>query len=43
MRALAVVPVNKQLSAERRAAFFDGARPGFADRHRVWLAREANW
>ena len=43
MRALAVVPVHKQLSAERRAAFFDGARSGVADRHKVWLAREANW
>ena len=42
MRALAVVPINKQLSAERRAAFCDGARPGFADCHTVWLAREAD-
>jgi hypothetical protein len=40
---LAAVPINKVLSAELRAAFFDGARPGFADRHKVWLSLEARY
>lgn len=40
---LAAVPINKILSAEVRAAVFDGARPGFADRHKVWLTLEAKY
>lgn len=40
---MAGVPLTKFLSAEVRAAFFDGARPGFADRHKVWLTLEAKY
>ena len=40
---LAAVPINKLLTAELRAALFDGARPGFADRHKVWLTLEARY
>jgi hypothetical protein len=40
---LAAIPINKVLSAELRTAFFDGARPGFADRHKVWLTFEARY
>jgi hypothetical protein len=40
---LAALPINKLLSAELRAAFFDGARPGFADRRKVWLTLEAKY
>jgi hypothetical protein len=40
---LAAVPINKVVSAELRTAFFDGARPGFADRHKVWLTLEARY
>lgn len=40
---MASVPLTKILSAEVRAAFFDGARPGFADRHKVWLTLEAKY
>ncbi|WP_332766836.1 hypothetical protein [Phenylobacterium sp.] len=40
---MASVPLTKILSAEVRAAFFEGARPGFADRHKVWLTLEAKY
>lgn len=40
---LAGVPLGRRLSAELRAALFDGARPGFADRHKVWLTLEARY
>lgn len=40
---MAGVPLTKILSAEVRAAVFDGARPGFADRHKVWLTLEAKY
>lgn len=40
---LASIPINKLLSAEVRAAVFDGARPVFADRHKVWLTLEAKY
>lgn len=40
---MAGVPLTKLLSAEVRAAFFDGARVGFADRHKVWLTLEAKY
>ena len=40
---LAATPLNKVLSAEVRAAFFDGARPGFADRQKIWLTLEAKY
>lgn len=40
---LAAVPLGKQLSAEARVAVFDGARPGFADRRKVWLTLEAKY
>jgi hypothetical protein len=40
---LAAVPLTKALSAEARAAVFDGARPGFADRTKVWLTLEAKY
>ncbi|UTP38441.1 hypothetical protein M9M90_14610 [Phenylobacterium sp. LH3H17] len=40
---MASVPLTKILNAEVRAAFFDGARPGFADRHKVWLTLEAKY
>ena len=35
------VPVNKLPSAELRAAFFDRARPGFADRCKAWPTLQA--
>jgi hypothetical protein len=35
------IAATKMLSAERRVAVFDGARPGFADRHEAWPAFEA--
>lgn len=41
MRVLPAVPVKKEINAELRAAFFDGARPGFADRHKAWLTVDA--
>lgn len=40
---LAGVALTKTLSAELRTAIFDGARPGFADRHKVWLTLEAKY
>lgn len=40
---LASVPLNKILTAEIRAAVFDGAPPGFADRHKLWLTLEAKY
>jgi hypothetical protein len=40
---LAALPISKLLSAELRAAFFDGARPGFADRRKIWLTLEAKY
>lgn len=40
---VAGVPLSRNLSGEVRAAFFDGARPGFADRHKVWLTLEAKY
>jgi hypothetical protein len=40
---LAALPINKLLSTELRAAFFDGAQPGFADRHKIWLTLEAKY
>lgn len=40
---LAAVPLNRLLTAEVRTAVFDGARPGFADRHKVWLTLEAKY
>ena len=40
---MAGVPLNKILTAEVRAALFDGARPGFGDRHKVWLTLEAKY
>ncbi|MBJ7410301.1 MAG: hypothetical protein JHD15_08040 [Phenylobacterium sp.] len=33
-------PLTKALSAEVKAALFDGARPGFADRTKVWMTLE---
>lgn len=40
---LAGVPLTKSLSAEIKAAFFDGVRPGFADRQKIWLTLEAKY
>lgn len=40
---LAGVPLTKLLSAEVRVAVFDGVRPGFADRQKVWLTLEAKY
>jgi hypothetical protein len=40
---LAGVPLTEFLSAEVRAAVFDGARAGFSDRHKVWLTLEARY
>lgn len=40
---VASVPPTEILTAEVRAAVFDGARPGFADRHKVWLTLEAKY
>lgn len=40
---LVSVPITKHLTAEARAASFDGARPGFADRQKVWLTLEAKF
>lgn len=40
---LAAVPINQVLSAEPRTAFFDEARPGFADRRKVGLTLEARY
>ena len=37
---LAAAPVTKALTAEVKAAFFDGDRPGFADRSKVWVTLE---
>lgn len=37
---LASAPVAKGLTAELAAAFFDGTRPGFADRSKVWVTLE---
>lgn len=37
---LLAAPLSKQVSAELKAAFFDGARPAFADRTKVWLTLE---
>jgi hypothetical protein len=37
---LAGMPISKRLGAELKAAFFDGARPGFADRSKVWMTLE---
>ncbi|HEY0649346.1 hypothetical protein [Phenylobacterium sp.] len=33
-------PLSKMVSAELKAALFDGARPAFADRTKVWLTLE---
>jgi len=40
---LAALPINQRLSTELRAAFFDGARTGFADRRKIWLTLEAKY
>ena len=37
---LTAAPLTKALSAEVKAAFFDGARPGFPDRTKVWVGLE---
>ncbi|MBL8556208.1 MAG: hypothetical protein JNL41_18165 [Phenylobacterium sp.] len=37
---LASLPLTPKLSGEVKAAFFDGARPGFADRTKLWLTLE---
>ena len=40
---LAAAPITDMLTAEAKAAFFDGARPGFADRTKVWLTLELKY
>ncbi len=40
---LAAVPLSKLLTAEARVAVFDGARPGFADRQKIWITLEAKY
>jgi hypothetical protein len=40
---LAGLPLSKTLTAEIKGAFFEGARPGFADRHKIWLTLEAKY
>jgi hypothetical protein len=40
---LAATPLNSVLSAEVRAALFEGDRPGFADRQKVWFTLEAKY
>ena len=40
---LATTPLNAVLSAEVRAAIFQGDRPGFADRQKVWFTLEAKY
>jgi hypothetical protein len=37
---LAGAPITRRLSAELKAAFFDGARPAFADRTKLWATLE---
>ncbi len=37
---VASAPITKALSAEVKAAWFDGDRPGFADRTKVWFTLE---
>ena len=37
---LVAAPLSKMVSAELKAAVFDGARPAFADRTKVWLTLE---
>ncbi|MBI1197933.1 MAG: hypothetical protein GC203_08720 [Phenylobacterium sp.] len=37
---LAGAPITSELSAEVKAAIFDGAQPGFADRTKLWLTLE---
>ncbi|MDQ0464431.1 hypothetical protein QO010_002212 [Caulobacter ginsengisoli] len=39
----ASVPITKRLTVEARAASFDGVRPGFADRRKVWLTLETKF
>lgn len=39
----ASIPITKRLTAEARAASFDGVRPGFADRQKFWLTLEAKF
>lgn len=40
---LAATPLNSVLSAEVRAAIFEGDRPGLADRQKVWFTLEARY
>ncbi len=40
---MAGLSLTKILSAEVKAAFFDGARPGFSDRSKIWLTFEARY
>lgn len=37
---LVAAPLSKRVTAEVKAAFFDGARPAFADRSKVWITLE---
>lgn len=37
---LAGAPITRTVSAELKAAFFDGATPAFADRSKVWMTLE---
>jgi len=41
--ASASVPLGPHLSAELKAARFDGRSPGFADRSKVWVTLEARY
>jgi hypothetical protein len=37
---LASLPINPNLTAELKGAYFDGQRPGFADRTKLWVTLE---
>lgn len=41
--ALASTPINPRLSAEIKAAAFDGASPAFADRTKLWMTLELKY
>ncbi|MFN3513401.1 MAG: hypothetical protein ACK41C_10170 [Phenylobacterium sp.] len=40
---LAAVPLTKNLTAEAKAAVFDGARPAYPDRTKVWFTLELKY
>lgn len=40
---LVAAPITSMVTAEAKAALFDGARPGFADRTKVWLTLELKY